>query len=68
VVSTALPECEYFQGYISVAHTKEEFLKHIEDGLKQDSPELHRERMTFARENTWDERVEAISRILEEFV
>lgn len=68
VVSTPLPECDYFKGLIKVARSPEEFLNGMERELKRDNPELHRQRMEFARENTWDERVEEISRILNEFV
>jgi glycosyltransferase involved in cell wall biosynthesis len=68
VVSTALPECEFFQDYITVAQTREEFLKCIEYSLTQDTPELHRKRMDFARDNSWDARVEVISLILKRFI
>jgi len=64
VVSIPLPECDYFKNHIEVARTPEEFLNRIDQSLKSDTPALRELRRQFARENSWDKRVEAISTIL----
>lgn len=65
VVSTSFGDIEYFRDVISIARDREEFLSHLEMVETGDIPSARQRRMDFARENSWDQRVKEIERILE---
>lgn len=49
----------------TIAHTPEEFVAAVERALISDSPEAVLERQELARQNSWEHRVQEISKILE---
>lgn len=69
VVSTALPELEYFEqanpGVVSVAAGVEEFLAKVEAALKEDSAEARARRVRVAEENTWDRKLDRMMTLVE---
>jgi glycosyltransferase involved in cell wall biosynthesis len=68
VVSTALPEVRPFEHIVRLAETPDEFIHQIGAALCDDAPEAFQARVDVARQNTWDQRVAEIYRILEPFV
>jgi glycosyltransferase involved in cell wall biosynthesis len=63
-VATALPELLPYGSVLRIAGTHEEFLRHIRDALADNGPEAIEARVAVARQNTWDQRVAEIYRIL----
>ena len=58
-LSTALPECIAMEPYLLTATTHVDFINKLRSMLThRPSPEEVRERMNFARENTWEERAD----------
>ncbi|MGZ9233959.1 MAG: hypothetical protein ACXW4E_00405 [Anaerolineales bacterium] len=57
IVATDLDELRYYQEYVRLASSFEEWLRAIELALEDDSPALVEKRLRFARQNTWDERM-----------
>ena len=72
VVSTALPEVEFMNeennNMTSIARTHEEFVKLIEEALTSDSTEALAERAAAAKKNSWSERIERMSSLMEEAI
>lgn len=66
IVSVALPELRPYHHVLRIAETHEEFLRHIGAALADDSAEQIEARVAVARENTWDQRVTQIYRILQQ--
>lgn len=66
VVARKTKELSYYNGLISVADTPVKFVSAIESSLHADNPEKIALRVSAASENTWDARVEDLSRIAEE--
>ena len=64
VVSTNLPELETLRGMIELADGDEAFISCLDKVLKKDTPEEHRERTRFARENSWESRIGEIEKII----
>ncbi len=52
-VATYTKAMEFFGKYVSLANSTEEYIKAIENELRNDNPKLRTERMKFAREHTW---------------
>lgn len=65
VVASALPGLDRMAGIISIAEDSERFLKLVNEGLASDSPEKARERIAFARENSWDARIELMLSLID---
>ena len=63
VVSTNLPEVV---GLSSTASSELEFIKLLDQALKETDPHLPKQRIEIARNNTWDKRSITISRIIDE--
>jgi glycosyltransferase involved in cell wall biosynthesis len=63
VVSVRLPELEVYSDICYLADTKEEFSNCIKKSLEEESI-LKEKRMKVARENSWDERVEEILKLI----
>jgi glycosyltransferase involved in cell wall biosynthesis/tRNA A-37 threonylcarbamoyl transferase component Bud32 len=57
VVATDLHELRYYQEYVGLVSTVDEWLGAIELALKDYAPVQVTKRMRFARQNTWDERM-----------
>jgi glycosyltransferase involved in cell wall biosynthesis len=68
VVSTALPEvCENASGLVYIARDEEDFIRKVEEAVKEaESPnkELIMRRIKFAKENSWEKRIEIIEKLL----
>lgn len=65
IVSTALPEVQPYSHVVHIAETHDQFINQIHSALLDDSPEALAARLAVARENTWDNRVSEIYRVLQ---
>ncbi|MCX6136616.1 MAG: glycosyltransferase, partial [Ignavibacteriales bacterium] len=67
IVAMRTPELNHYSHILYLSDTHEEFLQNIEKPLREDSETKRKERILFARNNTWESRVEellaAITRI-----
>ena len=66
VVISPLPEYEPMRDVLRIAQTRDEFLKHIDDALREDDPEARIKRQAAVREGTWDARAEWVSNLIEQ--
>lgn len=66
VVATALPELEACQDYFYPVRSREDFVPQIEAALKEQSSELIRTRIEFARHNTWRDRYKTLAEAINE--
>jgi glycosyltransferase involved in cell wall biosynthesis len=66
IVAVALPELQPFSHVLRIAETHDAFLAHIRAALHDDTPQTVAARVAIARENTWDQRVAEIYRILQQ--
>ena len=64
IVATNLPELMPFKDIISIASSREQFLKCIEEELQTDNEEKIKKRAEVARENTWENRINEMQRII----
>jgi glycosyltransferase involved in cell wall biosynthesis/tRNA A-37 threonylcarbamoyl transferase component Bud32 len=60
IVATDLDELRYYREYVRLASSAEEWLRAIELALDDYSPARVEERLRFARQNTWEERMFSI--------
>jgi glycosyltransferase involved in cell wall biosynthesis len=65
IVSTALPELRPFKHVVRIAETHAEFINEIRNALQDHSPNAVALRVEVARENTWENRVADMYRILQ---
>jgi glycosyltransferase involved in cell wall biosynthesis len=65
VVSTDNPEIREASQLIYISTSKDDFIKLIQAGLEQDDPELKHQRVAFAKENTWDRRVDKMEALIQ---
>jgi uncharacterized SAM-binding protein YcdF (DUF218 family) len=72
VVSTALPEIKMFnkkyEDIVYVAKDGQEFGECIEKALREDNERLRRKRIEIAKENSWQNRIEQMSNLIEETI
>lgn len=61
VVSVMLPDLVPFEDYFYPVRSVSEFIPQLEAALKEESAELARARIEFARTNTWQERYNTLS-------
>jgi len=66
VVATAMPELKPFSQHIRIAGSTEEFIDLIREAMTDYIPETIQARVQVARENTWENRVEEMYRILKD--
>lgn len=66
VVTTNLPDLAVYQPLCRLANTKEDFLKAVSEYIEEDSEEFKRRRMGIARNESWDKKVEEVSKLIEE--
>ena len=66
VIVGGLPELRRFAGVIGLADTAEDYPRLVRQALAEDGPEERAARVTLAAENTWDHRVDEISRLVED--
>lgn len=64
IVSKPLTALAPFRDLVSVASTADEWIDAIEHAIHDHSPERVARRQAIARQNTWDERVERIARLI----
>jgi glycosyltransferase involved in cell wall biosynthesis len=64
VVSKPIPGLAPFGDVVSVASAASEWIDAIADAVRTDSPDRTARRQAIARQNTWDDRVDAISRLI----
>jgi glycosyltransferase involved in cell wall biosynthesis len=64
IVSTAIAGVERWDGLISIASNYTDFVENIDTALKEDNKELSNKRVTAAKLETWDKRVEQIFRVV----
>ncbi len=57
IVATNLVELRYYQEYVRLASSEREWLEAIELALADYSPTQVNKRLSFARQNAWDERI-----------
>jgi glycosyltransferase involved in cell wall biosynthesis len=60
VVSTDLPEVKFYNEQVYVAHGHDEFIRKIEQAIREDSAEARRRRSDSMRGETWEARVSAV--------
>jgi teichuronic acid biosynthesis glycosyltransferase TuaC len=65
VVSVDLPEIRHLDGMVRIAKDHDQFVECIETCLKGDGAEIIAKRIEFARNNSWDRKVEEILAIVE---
>jgi len=65
VVMTDFAELSEFDSIVRIAKNKEEFLKNLQTELKFDSSIKIKNRIEFAKNNSWKKRAESFSNILE---
>jgi len=64
IVTTRLSEIDKYKDVLKIADNKEEFIPLIEQSLKENSNRLIQKRINLAKQNTWDKRVELVSRLI----
>jgi glycosyltransferase involved in cell wall biosynthesis len=64
VVATALPELRPFEPVVWTAQSPDQFVRQVGAALASSSAAAIEARLAVARQNTWDQRVEEISRIV----
>ncbi len=65
IVATAMPELRCYSQVVHIAESPDEFVGRIHDVLNDQMPQAIDARVAVARENTWDQRVAEIYRILD---
>jgi len=68
VVATSLPELDQFSDVIWIAKTKEQFVEYIRYALNEKNRGIRRKRIKVAKENSWDQRTNQITGILENYL
>ena len=64
IVASPLPELAPFENVVRMAASADEFIRQVEDALDDDSDDAVSKRVEIARQNTWEQRVEKIERLL----
>lgn len=64
-IATSTPFMEYFRDYTYLARGKEQWMEAISKALTDDSAALHEKRRAFALSHSWENNVEAISKLIE---
>jgi len=59
-VASSTQAMDYFRDYTYLGETAEDYLRLIELALQEDSQDLQKKRMLFARSHTWENNVQAI--------
>lgn len=65
MVGTKTTELEHYADLVHLAHSPEEFLELIKRSIHSDHEERRAERLRFARENTWRQRVDTLLRAIQ---
>ncbi|HEX8652313.1 MAG TPA: glycosyltransferase [Pyrinomonadaceae bacterium] len=65
VVIAPLPEYESMRDVLRIASDRDDFLRLVEEALKEDDPEAARRRQAAVMGGTWDARAEWVSKLIE---
>ena len=69
VVSTALPEVtaynERYGSLVSIAQEPAQWVEKVEEALMEKDPDLVKRRLAAAQDNSWENRIEQMSRLME---
>jgi glycosyltransferase involved in cell wall biosynthesis len=65
VVATAMPELIAYAQVLRIAETEDDFIQKIEEAIRDHGIQAIEARLAVARENTWDQRVAEIYKILD---
>jgi glycosyltransferase involved in cell wall biosynthesis len=65
IVLTQLLAINEYSKLCYIAKDKEEFIRYIEEALKEDDLQLKQRRIEIAKENTWEVRIEEMSKLIE---
>ncbi|MDO8688772.1 MAG: glycosyltransferase, partial [Dehalococcoidia bacterium] len=65
IVATSIPSLQRFSTVLRLASTEEEFLQAVRDVLSGEDPALTSRRRILAMENSWEDRVERISQLIQ---
>ena len=68
VLATPTEAMEYFGDYTYLAPDKDAYVEMADQAIREDSPELRESRKLFARSHTWENNVENISKIIENYI
>ncbi|MEW6095388.1 MAG: glycosyltransferase [bacterium] len=66
IVLTQLPAINEYSKICYIAKDKEGFVQYIEQALMEDNLQLSKKRIEIAKENTWEVRIEEMSKLVEE--
>jgi glycosyltransferase involved in cell wall biosynthesis len=65
VVIAPLPEYESMSNVLRIGRTREEFLRLVEEALREDDPEARKRRQAAVASGTWEARAELVSSLIE---
>lgn len=68
VVMTDFAPLPEFEGMVGIASSKEKFLALVKDELSSDSASKKQARIEMAKKNSWENRVEELSEVIEKYV
>lgn len=68
IVSTDIPAVQDFRDVVWIADNRKAFLQAVDQALSADTPQDAQRRQAVARENTWDQRVETLSSIIQGYL
>jgi glycosyltransferase involved in cell wall biosynthesis len=66
IVSTGLPEVMKYKDYVRVASDAHDFIQNIQIALEEDTPAKVNSRRVFARQHSWEARLEKMLGVIEE--
>ena len=64
VISYPVGGAQEIPDLVHMAHTQEQFIDLLEKALCDDTPQMARARIDYARQNSWDTRADQIARLL----
>jgi hypothetical protein len=64
VVISPLPEYESFSDVLRIARSRDEFIRLVEDALREDDPAMAAARQASVRDGTWDARAKWVSDLI----
>ena len=64
VVATALPALQPYAGVARLAHTAEEFVRHVEEAVAAGPAAGRTQRLALARRHTWEDRVDRLETLV----
>lgn len=65
VVAMALPSLQQFADKVHLAESYQGFIRAVDEAIKSDDPNKAKQRLELARKNTWEHRLEELSRLIE---